>query len=264
MKANVIILTGGLSGSSVLCGLIAQKGYWLGEDTKKIGYQTFENSQLIELNIDLLHKSGYSWDDTMDIPPPSVEKLQQLADAVDNDKYQGFIQNCNIHNPWLWKDPRLCYTIFFWGQFFDLKKCKFILMHRNPKQSWIGIVLRGKTPIAYKNMQTVEQNCIDHARLFLKQNHLDFLDITFEDLMLHPDKSIARINEYLGIYLTVNDLDRIYKGKLYKLRWETFDFYKAQLKFFYYRFVRRDATCFPRKREGRGSGYYHIVPKKNK
>jgi len=258
LKSNIIILTGGLSGSSVLCGLIAQKGYWLGEDTKKVGYQTFENSQLVELNIGLLHASGYFWDDTMDIPPPSVEELKQLVSDTDNEKYQDFIQKCNNYEPWLWKDPRLCYTIFFWHKFLDLKKCKFILMHRDPKQSWTGIVLRGKTPISYKNMQTVEQNCIDRARLFLRQNHLDFLDLSFEDFMLHPNNSISRINSHLNIDLTVNDLFSIYKGELYKLRWTTIDYFRSQLMYCYYKIIKRDVAIFPRRKGGRGSGWYHV------
>ena len=42
---NVIILTGGLTGSSVLAGVLAAAGYWSGEDTfKKRDYNTYENA----------------------------------------------------------------------------------------------------------------------------------------------------------------------------------------------------------------------------
>jgi hypothetical protein len=47
MRKNVIILTSGLSGSSVLAGLIANAGYWVGDETfKKDDYDTFENREL--------------------------------------------------------------------------------------------------------------------------------------------------------------------------------------------------------------------------
>ena len=48
---NVIILTGGLTGSSALAGLLTEAGYWCGEDTfKKSDYNTYENAELIALN----------------------------------------------------------------------------------------------------------------------------------------------------------------------------------------------------------------------
>ena len=54
-KHNVIILTHGISGSSVVSALLAQAGYWLGEETRiKPGYNTFENSSLVSINENLL------------------------------------------------------------------------------------------------------------------------------------------------------------------------------------------------------------------
>ena len=47
---NTIILTSGLTGSSVLTGLLARGGFWAGDRTaKKKDYDTFENEELIRL-----------------------------------------------------------------------------------------------------------------------------------------------------------------------------------------------------------------------
>src|SRR5690242_9748399 len=59
-NSNVIILTSGLTGSSVLTGLIARAGYWTGSQTFKKEYDTFENVELIRLNRDLFAAAGYS------------------------------------------------------------------------------------------------------------------------------------------------------------------------------------------------------------
>jgi hypothetical protein len=211
LKSNVIILTGGLSGSSILAGLISKKGYWLGDRTEKINYQTYENSELVRLNINLFREAGYSWHDVMEIPPPSVNDLYRLSLKPGIDKYIEFVQKCNDNQPWLWKDPRLSYTIFFWREFLNIGKCKFILMSRDIRQSWTGIVLRGKTPISFKNMRIVEQNCIRSSRKFLKKEEISFLDITFEDLILEPEKMVNLISKYLAIDLSLNELESIYK-----------------------------------------------------
>jgi hypothetical protein len=258
LKSNVIILTSGLSGSSILAGLISKKGYWLGDYTEKINYQTYENSELVRLNINLFQEGGYSWHDVTEIPPPLVDDLYRLSLKPGTDKYIEFVQKCSNNQPWLWKDPRLSYTIFFWREFLNIGKCKFILMHRDIKQSWTGIVLRGKAPISFENLRIVEENCVRSSRKFLKKEGISFLDITFEDLILDPDETINLINKYLAIDLSLNDLQSIYKGSFYKLRWSTVDFYKAKMKYYYCKFIKRDTCVFPRKREGRGSGWYHI------
>jgi len=56
MKKNVIILTHGVSGSSVFAALLGRAGYWLGSETvQKPDYDTFENAALVALNYELLH-----------------------------------------------------------------------------------------------------------------------------------------------------------------------------------------------------------------
>ena len=57
---NVIILTGGLTGSSALAGLLAAAGFWSGENTfRKRDYNTYENSELIRLNRQLMQRAFF-------------------------------------------------------------------------------------------------------------------------------------------------------------------------------------------------------------
>lgn len=108
---NLVILTTGSSGSSVLAGLIAREGYWVGHKTAHLHFNTFENAGLVNLNITLLRKSGYPGRDANDLPPPDVSRLEALRDTEDLAPYRAFVEECERHRPWLWKDPRLAYTI---------------------------------------------------------------------------------------------------------------------------------------------------------
>ena len=66
---NVIILTTGLSGSSLITGLIAQGGFWCGDTTvykhnASGRYETYENSRLVELNDLIVKQTGYNFTDS--------------------------------------------------------------------------------------------------------------------------------------------------------------------------------------------------------
>ena len=64
---NVIILTTGISGSSVITGLLAKSGLWTGDETifkdNITGtYETYGNKKLVELNESLFKEAGLRYD----------------------------------------------------------------------------------------------------------------------------------------------------------------------------------------------------------
>src|SRR5215831_19107966 len=109
MKQHAIILTSGLTGSSVLTGFIGRSGYWTGHSTyKKIGaYDTFENTRLIELNQSLFAAAGYTGNYMTEFAPALLRRIEALYGAIDDAPYRQFLADCNNHAPSVWKDPRL-------------------------------------------------------------------------------------------------------------------------------------------------------------
>ena len=83
---NTIILTSGLTGSSVLAGLLASGGYWPGDRTyKKKDYDTFENEDLTRLNHGLLQPSSFhSAYQTTTRPKLSITSLRSPARSTSN------------------------------------------------------------------------------------------------------------------------------------------------------------------------------------
>lgn len=246
MKKDVIILTSGMSGSSVLAGLISQAGYWLGDETSKAPFETYENKELIDLNIQILRATNYFWRDVVDIPGPFIDRISCLSSHLELYPYKKFVEKCENHHPYLWKDPRLSYTIYFWEQFLDLSRCKFFLMTRDVKQSWTGGILRAKRPIALRELEIIEKNCIQAAKKFAEKHGVSFLHITFEDLIAEPERTLKQINDYIGANLDLTCLQKIYKGSLRKVRWSLLDFWKANLYFLYFKYISKDVIRFPR------------------
>ena len=89
MPRNVIILTTGLAGSSVLTGLLAEAGYWTGDDTfKKSDYNTFENQELVELNRGIFKAVGYERNYTMEFSRNDVRMIAERSHDIDPAPYR--------------------------------------------------------------------------------------------------------------------------------------------------------------------------------
>jgi hypothetical protein len=216
MNKNVIILTSGLSGSSVLTGLIARAGYWTGYRTfRKDEYETHENQELIDLNLRLFREAGYTGNYLLEFSPSAMARIAALDPGPDDGVYRSFLDRCNEHTPWIWKDPRLWLTIRFWKKLLDLDQCSFILLTRGLMQSWISSTLRRQIT-TYRYSRNYEESIRQSIVDFLEENRRPYLQLHYEDLIQRPAPAIERLNAHLGTALTVDDLKAIYHKPLYK------------------------------------------------
>ena len=216
MRKNVIILTSGLSGSSVLTGLIARAGYWTGNQTfRKADYETHENRELIDLNLRLFGAAGYKGNYLVEFSPVAMKAIAELHGQIDLSAYRSFIDKCNQHRPWIWKDPRLWLTIRFWKNLLDVDQCSFILLTRGSMQSWVSSTLRRQIT-TYRYSKQYEDNIKETAVEFLTQNKLPYLSMSYEELIQRPAETLQRLNKHLETQLMVKDLRKVYHKPLYK------------------------------------------------
>lgn len=244
---NIVVLTTGSSGSSVLAGLIARQGFWLGRKTARLEFDTYENAQLVDLNIALLRKAGYRRRDANDLPPPDVNCLEALHDTEDVSPYRAFVDECEAQRPWLWKDPRLAYTIHFWRHIVDLHDAKYILITREFRQAYAGLIHSRKVYMSPKQYMQINTNYLEAIGLYIvKMGSIDMLKMTFEQLIVTPEATLERVNEFLGTTLSVEDLEAVYKGPLYCKRYRLWDYVTALARFQIKKMV-GDVERFPRK-----------------
>ncbi|NNF65930.1 MAG: hypothetical protein HKM98_00310 [Gammaproteobacteria bacterium] len=227
--ANVIVMTAGLAGSSVLTGLIARAGYWTGHKTfRKQDYDTFENERLIELNQKLFDVVGYTGNYTEVFPGWVIDAIERKIDQIDTTPFRDFIADCERNSPWIWKDPRLNLTIRAWARWLDLKNTRFIMISREEKQSWISSTLR-------RQIQTFSYHASYNSRVmrsiqeFFQQNNLQNLSVVYENLMVSPEQTLEELNQFLGTQLTISDLESIYARDLYRRQHGTRSAAKALL-----------------------------------
>jgi hypothetical protein len=226
---NVIVLTSGLSGSSVLASLLVTAGFWPGIQThKKKDYDTFENTELVRLNKKLIDAMPLKFNYTTEFDPEILNRMESIYQEIDIQEFRSFIEDCNRHAPWIWKDPRLWFTIRFWKHLIDLEKCCFVLLSRDPLQNWISTTLR-KQIQSYKYSIAYNKFVYDTIIDFFKTEMADFMEIQYETLIVNPENSLDRLNQFLDISLTTKELSNIYKGSLYKKPKTWFDMVKASL-----------------------------------
>jgi len=216
MKQNSIILTSGLTGSSVLTGFISQAGYWTGRSThKKIGeYDTYENSRLIELNQSLLAAAGYAGNYMTEFSPALLRTIENLYGAIDDTPYRQFVAECNEHQPWVWKDPRLWLTIRFWKHLLTPDQCRFILLSRSIWQCWMSALLRRQVR-SYGDLNSYERNVLETNRAFVRDWGAASLEVRYDQMIADPPSVADDLNRFLGTELTVKDLQAIYTKPLY-------------------------------------------------
>jgi hypothetical protein len=215
-KKNVIILTSGLSGSSVLTGLIAGGGYWTGDSTfKKPDYETFENQELIDLNKKLFKEAGYKGNYAFEFSAEAMNRIAGLYGKIDPTPYQEFIKRCSDHEPWIWKDPRLWLTIRFWKNIVNLDNCAFVLLSRDVRQAWISSLLRRQIT-TFRYARNYETSIHGSLVSFLQENNRTCVEVKYEELIQNPAVPIQRLNAHLDAGLTVDHLKAIYHKPLYK------------------------------------------------
>jgi hypothetical protein len=215
MTSNVVILTGGLTGSSVLSGVLHAAGYWTGERSfQKHDYNTHENADLISLNRKIMASVGVGEEYTKYFMPEAISRIAEL-DPVDSTEFADFVADCDGHSPWLWKDPRLWLTIRFWDRFLARQNVRFILLDRELFQAWVALTQR-RLIQTWDSTKRYHVGVQSSLRDYLAQSGRPFLAVRYENLVVRPELEIARVAEFLEAPVTMRHLTSTYKGRLYR------------------------------------------------
>ena len=209
---NVIILTGGLTGSSALAGLLAAAGYWSGEGTfRKRDYNTYENSELIRLTVSSCSAPALARSTRCASCRTRSTRIAALAGVEDPGEYRALVADCDAHTPWLWKDPRLWLTIRFWSGLLDWSRIRVLLLRRDHMQAWVSCTQRRQIQ-TYHYARRYNESIQASLREFLDANAIRYLPVLFEDLIVTPEREVARLASFLGADVAMDHLRSTYDG----------------------------------------------------
>lgn len=212
----MIILTGGLAGSSVLTSLLRSSGYWTGESTvKKSDYDTWENSELVALNNQIFACANFNEDWTLRFRPDYVDSFRSPGSKIDDNLLTSFIRKCDERAPWVWKDPRLWLTIWVWRKHINFNTTVFLVIRRELMQSWISTTIRRQVQ-TIGHLKRYDAGVHGVIIEFLEQNSAAYVDILYEELICNPESVIGQINDLTNSRMTLENLKSVFRGKLYR------------------------------------------------
>jgi len=212
---NIIVLTSGLSGSSVVTHLLSRAGYWSGHSTsKKSDYDTHENSRLVELNKQLLKTLNYDHDYSKVVIVEKTLQAAELVNTIDISPFKAFVDECSNQAPWIWKDPRLWVTMPFWIQLLDKNDFLVLVVDRELSQRWISENLRRNIQ-SYSYCKQYNVQIKEIIDSFISQHGLKANLLVFDMLIKNPELTLCNINEFVGSSLSMDDLLSIYNKPLY-------------------------------------------------
>lgn len=217
---NVIVLTTGISGSSVITGLLAKSGLWAGDDTVFKNnitgkYETYENKKLVDLNDSLIREIGSELEGEAYYDATARGKFDDIYTKIDTTKYDSFIDECNSHSPWVWKDPRLFFTIGFWKNSLDLTNIKVVVLYRNSYELWKSQAIK-RIIYSYRYLKNSEEKSRHELLSYLESNNFSFISLEYSQFTNDPVTSINILNKFIGTSLKKENWDEIYRppGKL--------------------------------------------------
>lgn len=215
MPKNVIIMGMARSGTSLTTSIFANHGYFVDEEEaiaprnhmNPTGY--WESTSLLKLNEDILRSSGFEFDNTWIYRPITPEQVDTVDRFEAGDEHRELLARFENSAPWVWKDPRLCYTLGSWWPILDHSNTVVLLIRRNPEAIYNSFVRVGwRKPSAASREATFERikNHIENAERIIKKYQIPVITFEYEDFKKRPEMIVKMINQACNLELTVDDL----------------------------------------------------------
>jgi len=214
---NVIVVGVPRSGTSMVAGVFANQGYFVAEDPSDQlrtpdhhnpgGY--WEAEDLIERNVEVFAAAGFPFHNTWLFDPIASEAADRIPTLSPLPEHAGLVSAYSRHAPWLWKDPRLCYTLSYWWPLMDADTTRVIVIKRDPESTYRSFIRLGWREPSQASRLEVLARIEDHMRAAesaLKELEIPHEVVAYEDFGSRPAEVASRLSALLALELTADDL----------------------------------------------------------
>ncbi len=214
---NTIVIGMPRSGTSMTAAIFARQGYFLAADTNEElrpgdehnpeGY--FEAAGLVERNVHLFRRVGYTAHNSWLFQAITDLQADQLHTLERTHTDAQFVGTYEQHSPWLWKDPRLCYTLGYWWPLLNPDTTRVLVLRRRPEETWNSFL----------RLEWREYNENERADVYQRINHhltaamktierlaIPHIVVHYDEYSQAPVAAADRINGCMGLQLDVDAL----------------------------------------------------------
>lgn len=215
---NIIVVGAPRSGTSLTAGVFARKGYFVGsieeehmregDDGNPFGY--FEADELIERNVEVFRRAGFPHHNTWLFEAISEAAIARIAslDVAESDR--AFARSYDARSPWMWKDPRLCFTLGYWWKLMDPSTTAVIIVRRAFDHIHNSFRRRGWCAEGEEAKARLRERIDRHvgaAEATVTSLRIPHLSLRYEDFLEQPGMVAAELSDFCGVSFAVGDLN---------------------------------------------------------
>ena len=213
-RQNVIVVGMARSGTSMTADLFQRHGYFVAAEQAELrsgdkfnpsGY--WEASRLLDANREVLRASGYTHDNTWMFPPIGESCAARVWTLDPLDGHRELIHLYEQNRPWVWKDPRLCFTLPYWWRLMDPSRTSVLLITRDEDE-----ILRSFQRVGWrrdldpKRLTICIRQHISAARNAIAQLSIPHLEIDYSDFRHRPEQLAQELKIHFGVVCSSPDL----------------------------------------------------------
>lgn len=218
VRKNVVVVGMARSGTSLTAGIFAGQGYYLGgmqkaavregDDHNPFGF--FEADDLVAENVQVLEAVGFGFHNTWLFEPISAAAASRIADLAVLPSHQAFVRGYEQRTPWVWKDPRLCFTLAYWWRLLDPERTVVVFVRRDPAAVHRSFLRRGWCRSGRSERAAVLARVRQHtdaAATAIDALGIPHAVIDYGEYLTAPDTVAQRLNALCGLSLSAADLN---------------------------------------------------------
>ena len=205
------------SGTSMVTNIFAQSGFFAAEDESNdlragdefnpSGY--WEAEDLINANDEIFTAVGYAPHNTWLEEPISFIQAEEILQLTPTEEHIQLVKKYNSRQPWVWKDPRLCYTIGYWWPLLDHRNTQIIFLKREPKQIYSSFLRLNWRDSGQEGLDDVMKRIDDHlsnAEASIARYSIPHIVVNYSDFGDYAEQTSIKIGDFFEIDLDSKDL----------------------------------------------------------
>lgn len=213
MPRNAIILGMARSGTSLTASVFVRHGYFSGDDFRPADHLNprgyWESESLVQRNSKLLMDTGFTRDNSWIYHAMTDEQIRRVQAAKLGDDERSFLRHFDEHAPWVWKDPRFCYTLRAWWPLLDPATTGVLLIERDPRATYESFVRAGWRKGSRQDEVELAARTAAHiasAKRTIADLGIPALMMRYEDFRDAPESTATRIGDFFGFELRADAL----------------------------------------------------------
>ena len=214
MPRNVVIVGPPRSGTSLTSDIFARQNYFTGnpvmegDDYNPFGY--YEAEDVIEANVGVFQAAGFAHHNTWKFDAITDAQIAALNELQPRDVDRELLARWNQHSPWMWKDPRFSISLGYWAKLLDWNSTGVILTLREAEDVYWSWRRKGWCEAGKEAHDAAIARIEQHAstaKEIVERLGLPHIAIEYSEYKQCPEDVAARISEFVGLNLTVADLN---------------------------------------------------------